>query len=689
MPLIIEDEGKLLGKKQAIVPNKLVKKIKQNLNLFGQYKKSKGYKRASSIVDDDYNKRSNKKDKIHNGDKTISFSDLKKIDHEYKNMSINDDDANAKNLGFILPGGNDMKNWAHDTLRKMRTSVKKVQGVPPVPKLEKNPIKPKDVNKDIKMGNATIKLTESNDSDWHIFYDYLEDYDVYYVLDDFFNNPNGKQNWGVRINPEMYSKALKEFIKYGKLIKFPSKYVYQWMGIIMKNTAILETNSAIVGHREQGPYYEIADYISNRFNIEIEPEYEACNEWLDENGFYDWLKMPDGHFAVTDYGTGPLFKIINEYNENLPPEKVLVLVNRALDVYHMQGPICSIFIEGGTESLKKISEEFKRGKKIIIDENKLLLLKEYHGQQVFNFDDEGNAYFKKNNWEHYVDFLEEIGIYGTLPASKWDESTIYKQIDIAKEEIEPNKNGYEDIDENVYFEAFYELVCDTFIYNPENKETIFQEYFLEYFNEYNKYKSDNNYYNECDTLKNFLCDETDIFKNDLDVYLTMYGHKEFNKKLKESFLDKLDDYGVPYNFEYNDRGLLYVERNITIPNFKSPEFVNKFYNYKDYFKYLTKSYNGIGNCFTWSKNDGEAYCGNSFGEIGHSEIKLKCWVDPKNINWKETIYKNCYSLNYEKEIYINSGIPIEVFDVVLECGYINGIDASGKSLLKHPIIVST
>ena len=106
MPLIIEDEGKLLNKKQAKVPDKLVKKIKKNLNLFGQYKKSKGYKRASSIVDDDYNKRSKKKDKIHNGDKTLSFADIKKIDHEFKDMSINDADANAKNLGYILPGGN-------------------------------------------------------------------------------------------------------------------------------------------------------------------------------------------------------------------------------------------------------------------------------------------------------------------------------------------------------------------------------------------------------------------------------------------------------------------------------------------------------------------------------------------------------------------------------------------------------
>jgi hypothetical protein len=174
----------------------------------------------------------------------------------------------------------------------------------------------------------------------------------------------------------MYAKALREFTKYGKLINFPSKYVYQWMGIIMKNTAILEVNSALAGHREYSFYYEISEYANDHFGEEVEPDYESCEKWLEEKGIYDWMEMPDGHFAVTDYGTEPLFKIIKEYNENLPPEKVLVLVNRALDVYHMQGPICSIFIQGGTSSLNKIAEEINRNsRKIYINENQLMKLK--------------------------------------------------------------------------------------------------------------------------------------------------------------------------------------------------------------------------------------------------------------------------------------------------------------------------
>jgi len=160
MPLILsEEEGKLLGKKQVVVPKKLVNKLKHNKDLFGKYKKTKGFKRVSAIVDDDYNKRSDKKDKIHTDDKTISFSDLKRIDHDMRHTN-----PNPHNLEYVIPGGDDMKTWAHDTLRKLRTSVKKVQAVPPVQKLEKKPAEPEDVNKDIKMGDANVKLTESEES---------------------------------------------------------------------------------------------------------------------------------------------------------------------------------------------------------------------------------------------------------------------------------------------------------------------------------------------------------------------------------------------------------------------------------------------------------------------------------------------------------------------------------------------
>lgn len=373
---ITEDEGKVLGKKQVKVPDKIVDKLKLNRNLFAGYSKAKGYKRINSIIDDDYNKRSNKKDKIHNGDKTVSFSDLKRIDFDLRHTA-----PNKNNLDYVLQAP--LKQWANDELKKLRTSVKKVKSVPPVPKLEKDTVEEPKLQKDIKMGNATVRLTESLDDGEHPFYDYLEEYGAYYVLEDFFDNPNGKQNWGTLINPEMYAKALREFTKYGKLIHFPTKYVYQWMGIILKNTAILCTNTDLAGHSQSFPIDDVVDIAEYRFGINLEPNYEACSEWLDEQGLYDWMSMPDGSDAWSDYGIDPLMKIIKEYSEDLPPEKVLVLVNRALDVYHQRGDMASIFVQGGSKALSKIAEETRKGtKKIIIGENKLLLLKEYHDQLV-------------------------------------------------------------------------------------------------------------------------------------------------------------------------------------------------------------------------------------------------------------------------------------------------------------------
>ena len=472
MPLIIEDEGKLLGKKQAKVPDKLVNKIKQNLNLFGQYKKSKGFKRASSIVDDDYNKRSNKKDKIHNGDKTLSFSDIKKIDHEYKNMSVNDDDVNAKNLGYILPGGNDMKNWAHDTLRKMRTAVKKVDGVPPVPKLETKPTKPEDVQKSVKMGNATVRLTEEQ----------------------------------------------------------------------------------------------------------------------------------------------------------------------------------------------------------------LLVLKEYHDQLVFNFDDNGEPYYKKDNWQHYIDFLEKIGKYGQLPPSEWDENDIRNAVEEEKENLDPDGYG-SGVDEYEQFVSFSDLVCETIVMNKYKKEDIFEPTFLNIFEQgYEAFKENNNYYDECETITKYL-ESLDLDKSNLDGYLTVYGYRCFTETLRDNYYDNQYDYGFIDSFTFNDRGLLYIERNIKNPKFNSPDINDK--GFKNFFAKLNNSYCGIGTCFSWREGKGESYCGS-----GESELKLKCWVDPKNVNWYETLERNCYSLREEQEIYIDSdNAVIEVFDIVLEHGRVNGINVSGKSLLKSPILV--
>ena len=357
------------------------------------------------------------------------------------------------------------------------TSQEKVSPVDP-PKPTSNEVKPPQVKtKTINGSNGTVTYTENRvikesfDDDGNPYYDYVNEYDENYVFNEFMSNPNGKQSWTPLINPDMYAKALREFTQYGKLVKFPTKYVYQWMGIILKNTAILRANTNIAGHSSYFPYDEYADFLesyfsdretyvdSNKTKIEITPDEvvrmcdgehifidEAVDKYgqtyfpwvsqddadrmtaqqdlersrakfnemygdimgyieqfnkeqknqrieIDNNsgkifwvanefdvlyhiGFDDWMIMPDGTDAFTDFGMEPLERVLSEYNEELPPEKVLVLVNRALDVYHQRGDMSSIFIQGGSRALSAISEEIKRNsKKIYINENQLIKLR--------------------------------------------------------------------------------------------------------------------------------------------------------------------------------------------------------------------------------------------------------------------------------------------------------------------------
>ena len=130
---------------------------------------------------------------------------------------------------------------------------------------------------------------------------------------------------------------------------------------------------------EIGKHIEIYNQKNRRKKIEIDYKngkfYWCMSEFelLDEIGMYDWMQMPDGSDAWSDFGIDPLLKIFREYNEELPPSKVLVLVNRALDVYHQRGDMASIFIQGGSSSLSRIAEDIKRekGKKVYITEKQI------------------------------------------------------------------------------------------------------------------------------------------------------------------------------------------------------------------------------------------------------------------------------------------------------------------------------
>lgn len=154
MPIILsEEETGKLGGRRIVVPREVSDAIQKQLNTYGKdIKTTKGYKRAKSLTSDDYNNRSkNNKTTTKNGERIISFSDLKKIDHEMRHMN-----QNPNNLQYVIQGGDKTRNWAASELDRLRGSVKQVEKVKPVPKVDKGKLNPASV------GTPNTEITITN-----------------------------------------------------------------------------------------------------------------------------------------------------------------------------------------------------------------------------------------------------------------------------------------------------------------------------------------------------------------------------------------------------------------------------------------------------------------------------------------------------------------------------------------------
>lgn len=155
MPLILEDEGVRFGGRQIILPQNIVDHLSQCRNLYSgdEYKTSRGFKRLNSMLDKNYNSQSDKKDRQHNNNLTISFADAKRIDFDMKHMLQSSD-----NDEYNMIGGDMMRDFLHNTLQSLRNSVSKVKKVPEVPKLETNDVKPEDIKKTAKIGKVEVTM---------------------------------------------------------------------------------------------------------------------------------------------------------------------------------------------------------------------------------------------------------------------------------------------------------------------------------------------------------------------------------------------------------------------------------------------------------------------------------------------------------------------------------------------------
>lgn len=173
-----------------------------------------------------------------------------------------------------------------------------------------------------------------------------------------------------------YHKALKEFMQYGKFVRFPDKIIFDWKDLLLENIAKLYTINAINGHDTHFPSSEFLDVFD--YNDETGEHDGEYSTWLKAKGLepkkyqYDWNehsefldtvynyddylpKFSNGHHMISDYGTEPLMKLGYEMARQEKPEEIIVTINRILDVAHQRSDLAEIFIEGGSASLDYIS----------------------------------------------------------------------------------------------------------------------------------------------------------------------------------------------------------------------------------------------------------------------------------------------------------------------------------------------
>lgn len=389
--ILTEDGNKELKHRNFPLGDNIRKHLQATLDNYKGDKTIDGYKRLNNVLS------------MENG---IAYSEMKRLKNYFDNYK-----GSPKSVEYILNGGEPMRLWVNATLNRATKGVedfkaaKKAAGIenayikPHEKDRQTNPSDPttpkiqtRNAAKDIQT-NSSIKyekiIRESID-DEHPFYEYLEEYGCSYVLSQFAQDPKGKQKWGVIIDPNMYAKALEEYTRYGELYRFPHDRIHQWMGIIMKNSAILYANTQLAGHTAYCPLDE-AEYfleqwfgdnfvrIEDRLNITFanekgEEETRDFMDVFDEIGLYDWMSMPDGESCPwTDYGIEPIFGLISKYNQNLSAEETLVLINKIIDVYHSNGDLSCIFVKGGSSALNRITFRQNESKKhvIYITENQL------------------------------------------------------------------------------------------------------------------------------------------------------------------------------------------------------------------------------------------------------------------------------------------------------------------------------
>ena len=232
------------------------------------------------------------------------------------------------------------------------------------------------------------KKTRLNESIQDI-YNMQDDWDMYGVssiLSEFFSDKrNGvtKKHWDL-IPAQQYQNLLTRYMENPATSRIPDNVVYDWFEKTVRNAFNILYITELAGHAE-GPFP--AGEVQDEFDAWFGPgkyvidDYCSGCDALDDVGFFEWSTLPDGSDGWSDFGIGPIFNELANYQPNMPAGDLLVLINRVLHIGHWRGDLTSAFIEGGSQTCSNISGIIREniepnqnllswfGKSVVVDEN--------------------------------------------------------------------------------------------------------------------------------------------------------------------------------------------------------------------------------------------------------------------------------------------------------------------------------
>lgn len=169
--------------------------------------------------------------------------------------------------------------------------------------------------------------------------------------------------------------------------------------------------------------------------------------------------------------------------------------------------------------------------------------------------------------------------------------------------------------------------------------------------------------NEFDKSENYDHNNiSDAMQKDIDAALTPKGRKVWMTCVRDQFTEELNQTSalstMYKSYEKDPKGLIDVWRAVdyVLEDADKDEDGKKF---KDMYDKMTKMYKWAGMYWTWDHDAAQTYWGSNNSK--KVPLILCGKVAVQDVDWVETVYKNGYYLNEEKEVRIKDGGKVLIY----------------------------